>query len=119
LPKQQYCYCRAAKTTNAASEKMTKQKVSKIGFTKDGITSRILYNEKLNVTLFGFDKDQELSTHTSAYPALLQVTEGKMQITISGKAEILSKGEIIFLPQNKPHAVFAITKAKMLLTLGK
>ncbi len=97
---------------------MTKQSLT-INYTKGGITSKILSNNKLNITLFGFDKGQELSTHSSAFPATILVLEGKMKITISGKAETLSKGELINLPANKPHAVLALTKAKMLLSLAK
>lgn len=96
-----------------------KQKISKIGFTKNGITSKVLNSKGLNVTLFAFDKGQELSTHTSGYPALLQVLEGKMKITISDKATSVSKNELIYLPPKKPHAVKAITRAKMLLVLAE
>ena len=98
---------------------MPKQNSTKIAFTKNGITSKILYSERINATLFAFDKGQELSTHASSYPALIQVLEGKMRITISGKAETVGKKELIFLPPKKPHAVKAITKAKMLLFLAK
>lgn len=97
---------------------MAKQAL-KINYTKSGITSKILSNNKLNITLFGFDKKQELSTHSSAFPATIFVIEGKMKITIGGKSETLNKGELINLPANKPHAVLALTKAKMLLSLAK
>ena len=96
-----------------------KQSIGKISFTKKGITSKILYSERINATLFAFDSQQELSTHESAFPALIQVLEGKMKITIAGKSQTVGKKELIYLPQKKPHAVKALTKAKMLLILAK
>ncbi len=109
----------AAAKNEIRSETMKTQKISQIGFTKGGITSKILFTEKINVTLFAFDKRQELSTHSSSFPAMIQVLEGKLKITIGGKAKTLGKNELAYLPPKKPHAVKALTKAKMLLFLAK
>lgn len=98
---------------------MKAQKIGKIGFTKNGIASRVISAEKINTTLFAFDKGQELSTHSSAFPALIQVLEGKLRITISGKPETIGKNWLCYLPPRKPHAVHAVSKAKMLLFLAK
>jgi quercetin dioxygenase-like cupin family protein len=70
-----------------------------------------------NVTLFAFDKDQELSEHTAPFDALVHVLDGKAEIKISGKAFELTTGEAIIMPANEPHAVRALTRFKMLLTM--
>jgi len=70
-----------------------------------------------NVTLFAFDKGQELSEHTAPYDAFLHLLEGQAEIRVSGQPYDLSAGEAIILPANAPHAVKARTKFKMLLTM--
>ena len=70
-----------------------------------------------NVTLFAFDKDQELSEHTAPFDALVHVLDGETEITISGKPFQLKTGDAIIMPADEPHAVKAVTRFKMLLTM--
>ena len=70
-----------------------------------------------NVTLFAFDQDQELSEHTAPFDALVHILDGDAEIKISGKAFHLKTGEAIIMPANEPHAVKALTRFKMLLTM--
>jgi quercetin dioxygenase-like cupin family protein len=72
-----------------------------------------------NVTLFAFDVDQELSEHTTPFDALVQVLDGEVEIKISGKPFLLEAGESILMPANHPHALMAVKKFKMLLTMIK
>ena len=70
-----------------------------------------------NVTIFAFDKHQELSEHTAPFDALLHVLDGEAEIRISGKPFHLKTGDAIIMPANEPHAVKAIIRFKMLLTM--
>ena len=70
-----------------------------------------------NVALFAFDQDQGLSEHTAPFDALAHVLEGEAEIRISGEAFQLKAGEAIIMPANEPHAVKAIKRFKMLLTM--
>ena len=70
-----------------------------------------------NVTLFAFDKDQELSEHTAPFDALVHVVEGEAAIIISGKSFYLKSGDAIVMPANEPHALKATSQFKMLLTM--
>jgi len=70
-----------------------------------------------NVTLFAFDKDQELSEHTAPFDALVHVLDGDAEIKISGKPFYLKTGDAIIMPADEPHAVKALTRFKMLLTM--
>jgi len=70
-----------------------------------------------NVTLFAFDKDQELSEHTAPFDALVHVIDGEAEIKISGKPFHLKTGDAIIMPADDPHAVKALTRFKMLLTM--
>ena len=70
-----------------------------------------------NVTLFAFDLGQELSEHTAPFDALVHVLDGEAEIHISGKPFQLKTGDAIIRPANEPHALKAIQKFKMLLTM--
>ena len=70
-----------------------------------------------NVTLFAFDKDQELSEHAAPFDALVHALDGEGEIRISGKPFHLKAGDAIIMPADEPHAVKATQKFKMLLTM--
>jgi quercetin dioxygenase-like cupin family protein len=69
------------------------------------------------VTIFAFDEGQGLSEHTAPFDALVQVLEGEAIITISGKLHRLQRGALILMPANQPHALKAIKRFKMILTM--
>ena len=66
---------------------------------------------------FGFAPGEELSEHTAPFDALVHILDGNAEIQISGKAFHLKTGEAIIMPANEPHAVKALTRFKMLLTM--
>jgi len=69
------------------------------------------------VTIFAFDKGEGLSEHTAPFDAMVQVVDGKAEITISGNKKILEKGDMIIMPANEPHALNAVERFKMVLTM--
>ncbi len=69
------------------------------------------------VTLFAFDHGQGLSEHTAPFDALVHVVEGAAEITISGQPHRLQGGDMILMPAGQPHAVRALERFKMLLTM--
>lgn len=92
--------------------------VEKISYAKDCIVSQqILKNPSGNITLFAFDEEQQLSEHSAAFDALVQVIDGMATIHIAGEPHELQAGEMIILPANIPHAVYATTAFKMILTM--
>lgn len=94
------------------------QIVDLVAYQQAAVVSRTLVNQKTGtVTLFAFDAGQELSEHTAPYDALVQVLDGETMITISGRPYRLKTGEAIIMPANDPHAVRALTKFKMMLTM--
>jgi len=81
------------------------------------VSREIMKRPAGNVTLFAFDEGQGLTEHTSPFDALAQVLEGEVEITISGKPQRLQAGELILMPANQPHALKAIKRFKMILTM--
>ncbi len=91
-----------------------------IEFAENGVVSkRVLEKKTGNITLFAFDKEQKLSEHSAPFDAMVQVVEGTVEIQINKVPYRLNQGETIIMPANIPHAVFAVEKFKMLLTMIK
>ena len=89
-----------------------------VAYQEGAVVSRTLVNEKGGtVTVFAFDEGEGLSEHTAPYDALVIAIEGKVDIKISGKDFHLNEGELIIMPANKPHALKAVTRFKMILIM--
>lgn len=88
---------------------------------QDGKTASLTLAQQpgVGMTLFAFDAGEGVSTHAAPGDALVQVLEGEALITIDGKENQLTAGEIIVMPADTPHSVKAITRFKMLLTVVK
>ena len=95
------------------------EKLSELVDYQDGsiVSKEIIKGEKGTVTLFAFDKGQGLSEHTAPFDALVYNFDGKAEVIIEGKSHPLGVGEIIIMPANKPHALKAIERFKMLLVM--
>ena len=70
-----------------------------------------------NVTIFAFDEGQGLSEHTAPFDALVHVLEGEAEVSIAGKLHRLQSDEMILMPANQPHALKALKRFKMILTM--
>jgi quercetin dioxygenase-like cupin family protein len=83
------------------------------------VSRTIIERNAGSVTLFAFDKVQGLSEHTAPFDALVYVLDGKVDITISGQSIRLKAGEAVIMPANKPHALKAVERFKMMLVMIK
>ena len=81
------------------------------------ISREIIKKKTGTVTLFAFDAGQGLSEHTAPFDAMVYCLDGRVEVTISGNPITLETGEMIIMPANKPHALKAVTKFKMLLVM--
>jgi quercetin dioxygenase-like cupin family protein len=82
------------------------------------IVSRTIIDKKTGtVTFFAFDRGEGLSEHTTPFAALVYLLDGEAEVTISGQALRLRKGEMVIMPANEPHALRAVKRFKMLLTM--
>jgi quercetin dioxygenase-like cupin family protein len=95
-----------------------KQLVDLLQYQDGSIVSRVLLKNKGGtVTLFAFDVGEGLSEHTAPFDALVVVTDGEADIEIAGESFRVRQGETIILPANRPHALRAATRFKMLLIM--
>lgn len=110
-------------------EKHKKQKVTKkhseamrltdsIDYQQAAVVSRTLIDKKAGtVTLFAFDEKQGLSEHEAPFDAMVYLLDGEAEIVISGRSHRLKEGDMIIMPANEPHALKAVTRFKMVLTM--
>ncbi len=101
-------------------EKQTKLYLKDLVYYQQGqIVSRTLVqNDAVSVTIFSFDKGEEISTHASGGDAMVTVLEGIGRFTIGGEIYILNEGETIIMPKGIPHAVYGEEKFKMELIIS-
>jgi quercetin dioxygenase-like cupin family protein len=89
-----------------------------VAYQAGSVVSRIIVKKNTgNVTVFAFDQDQGLSEHTTPFEALVQILDGRAEITVGGTTYDLRTGEMILMPANVPHALKANERFKMALTM--
>ena len=89
-----------------------------VNYQDESVVSRTLIKKETGtITLFAFSKGQALSEHTAPFDAMIYILEGKAKITIAGNPNTLESGQMIVMSANKPHALKAVEKFKMMLTM--
>jgi quercetin dioxygenase-like cupin family protein len=91
-----------------------------VDYEEGRVVSRTLTSKSnINITLFAFDKEEEISAHTSPGDAMIQILDGEALINIDGKKIAAVTGEVVVMPANVSHSVSAVTQFKMILTVVK
>ncbi|MDZ7599025.1 MAG: cupin domain-containing protein [Desulfobacterales bacterium] len=94
--------------------------VDMVAYQDMSVVSKTLIQKKTGtVTLFAFDQGQGLSEHTAPFDAMALVLDGEAEIIIAGRPHRVSQGEMIIMPAHEPHALRAVKKFKMMLTMIK
>jgi quercetin dioxygenase-like cupin family protein len=83
------------------------------------VSREIISRPAGTVTVFAFDKGEQLSEHTAPFDAMITVLDGEAEVTIGGKANLVKAGQMIIMPAAVPHALIALTRFKMLLVMIK
>ena len=81
------------------------------------VSRTVMSTEGGNVVLFSFDEGQELSEHTAAMPAFIQVLRGRLLVKGGDDEREIHPGSLVYLPTRLPHAVKALEPSVMLLTM--
>jgi quercetin dioxygenase-like cupin family protein len=108
--------------TNSTEVKFEPARAARVAALVDYQSGSIVSREILKgttgkVTLFAFDEGEGLSEHTSPFNALVQIVEGEAEITVSGQPHRVPAGELILMPARQPHALKALKRFKMVLTM--
>ncbi|MDE6014370.1 MAG: cupin domain-containing protein [Acetatifactor sp.] len=82
------------------------------------VSKTLVQNDKVSMTIFSFDKGEEISTHAAGGDAMVTVLEGTGRFTVGGEVFILNVGETLIMPKDIPHAVYGEEKFKMQLVVS-
>lgn len=82
------------------------------------VSKTLVQNASVSMTIFSFDKGEEISTHASGGDAMVTVLEGKGRFTVGGEVFILEEGETLVMPKDVPHAVYGEERFKMKLVVS-
>lgn len=101
-------------------EKKTKIQLKDLVAYQDGqvVSKTLVQNEFVSMTIFSFDKGEEISTHAAAGDAMVTVLEGKGRFTVANEVFYLAAGETLIMPKDIPHAVYGEEKFKMQLVVS-
>ncbi len=89
-----------------------------VNYEKGQVVSKTLFqNNHLSITLFSFDKDEEISSHVAGGDAFVTCLDGVGKITIDSQDFIIKEGESIIMPKGHPHAVKGEQQFKILLVV--
>lgn len=90
-----------------------------VAYQKGQVVSKTLVqNDHVSMTIFSFDKGEEISTHASGGDAMVTVLEGTGRFTVGGEEFVLRAGETLVMPKDIPHAVYGLEAFKMQLTVS-
>ena len=82
------------------------------------VSKTLVQNSLVSMTLFSFDKDEEISTHAAGGDAMVTVLEGTGRFTVGGEVFVLQAGQSLIMPKDVPHAVYGQERFKMQLTVS-
>lgn len=82
------------------------------------VSKTLVQNNSVSMTLFSFDKGEEISTHAAGGDAMVTVLDGTGRFTVGGEVFILNAGETLIMPKDIPHAVYGEEKFKMQLVVS-
>ncbi len=91
-----------------------------VNYSDGTVASRMIISKKAgNITIFSFDENEGLSEHTAPFDAVVTILDGECEVWVAGQTSQMKEGDTIIFPANVPHALSAITKFKMSLTMIK
>jgi quercetin dioxygenase-like cupin family protein len=91
-----------------------------VNYNEGTVASRMIISRKVgSITLFSFDENEGLSEHSAPFDAVVTILDGECEVWVAGQTSRMKEGETIIFPANAPHALSAITKFKMSLTMNR
>lgn len=101
-------------------DKQTKLTLKELVEYQEGqvVSKTLVQNDYVSMTIFSFDKGEEISTHATGGDAMVTVLEGKGRFTVGDEVFYVEEGETLIMPKDIPHAVYGEERFKMQLTVS-
>lgn len=81
------------------------------------VSKTLCQNSYVSITVFAFDKGEEIGSHDSTGDAMVTVLEGSGVFKVGDKEHHVKQGETLIMPAKIQHAVYAKESFKMLLVV--
>ena len=82
------------------------------------VSKTLVQNDLVSMTVFSFDKGEEISSHSAGGDAMVTVLEGVGRFTVDGEVFILEEGESAYHAERNPARCVGEEKFKMQLTVS-
>ncbi len=101
-------------------DKQTKLTLKELVEYQEGqvVSKTLVQNDYVSMTIFSFDKGEEISTHAAGGDAMVTVLEGKGRFIVGDEVFYVEEGETLIMPKDIPHAVYGEERFKMQLTVS-
>jgi quercetin dioxygenase-like cupin family protein len=73
----------------------------------------------LRVVLFAFDTGEQLTDHAATVPAVVQVIQGRIEITLGDRTIQIRPGSWVHMEAHLTHALVALEPSVVILTLQR
>lgn len=83
------------------------------------VSKTIIKKSTGNISLMSFDSGEGLTEKTSPFDTFAQIIEGKAEIVIDGKSNLLATGQGIIIPAHLSNFIKANGRFKMISTIIK
>ena len=83
------------------------------------ISKTIIRKSTGNISVMSFDTGEGLTEKISPFDTFAQIIDGRAEIVIDGKSNLLDTGQSIIIPAHAPNTIIANERFKMILTIIK
>lgn len=91
-----------------------------LDFNNDKIVTKVVletsFSKEIRILL---KKDQVMKEHKAPFPIIVHVIDGEINFGVEGEIHLLKIGNIITLPANVPHDLYALKDSVVRLSLSK
>ncbi len=79
-----------------------------------GFRGRFIHSENMTHAYWNIDGGASLPEHAHVHEQVVNILEGKFELTVGGEKKIIEPGDIVVIPSNIPHTGRAITDCRIL-----
>jgi quercetin dioxygenase-like cupin family protein len=79
-----------------------------------GFHARFVHSPSMTFAYWDVEAGSSLPDHTHEHEQVLNLLEGRFEVTVDGEIQVLEAGSVVVLPSNVPHSGSAITDCRIL-----
>ena len=79
-----------------------------------GLTVRFVHTDNMTLAYWHFDEGTELPEHDHPHEQVVNIIEGKLELTVDGVPRVITPGDVVILPGGVKHSGKALTEARVI-----